>query len=520
MELTAEEKELARQQEEIEDLTKDQRTVFVSQLVQKADERKLKKFFEKIGKVKQVIMIRDKYTDRHKGFAYVEMKDLDSIPMVRAKCAPHFPPCRFEYSIWHDADGCVDGTPNHFYITLLPPTQVLMINNTVPDFQKFPILIKASEAEKNFLGKQEKKIAAANAEAAEVASGEGTAPVAGPGGGPPPAMPPGANLGLVPMSSIGGVIQYLPSSGAPAARGSDGKLYVGNLDPSIGEEDLKKILCNFGAIESVQVTKNELGQSKGYAFIKFLNPDHCRTAHDKIGASGLELMGRVLRVGYAGYPQGTSFSGNATGAAGPGGGSSGGSGNWKLDADTGQTGTYLDGNSRAALMAKLAGSAGVALPPAAAAAAAAAAAPDAASAVAKAANTMHAGAAAASAVASSMLAGGVQPSSAQVLVVAGAPSTTLLIRNMFDPSEETDPGWDEDIKEDTVQECGKFGQVKHCYVEAIKPGGLVYLAFSSVGGAAAAAANLNGRFFGGRTCTAEYMTSANYAAATGYQAAF
>ena len=81
--MTAEEKELARQQEEIEDLTKDQRTVFVSQLVQKADERKLKKFFEKIGKVKLVIMIRDKYTDRHKGFAYVEMKSLESIPMVR-----------------------------------------------------------------------------------------------------------------------------------------------------------------------------------------------------------------------------------------------------------------------------------------------------------------------------------------------------------------------------------------------------------------------------------------------------
>ena len=26
-------------------------------------------------------MIRDKYTNRHKGFAYVEMKDLESIPV-------------------------------------------------------------------------------------------------------------------------------------------------------------------------------------------------------------------------------------------------------------------------------------------------------------------------------------------------------------------------------------------------------------------------------------------------------
>jgi hypothetical protein len=54
-------------------------------------------------------------------------------------------------------------------------------------------------------------------------------------------------------------------------------------------------------------------------------------------------------------------------------------------------------------------------------------------------------------------------------------------------------------------------------VEAKKPGGLVFLAFSTVEGAAAAAANLNGRFFAGRTVTAEYLPAATYAAATGFQ---
>merc|ERR1719456_802222 len=102
-----------RQQTEIDDLTKDQRTVFVSQLVMKATEKQIRKFFEKVGKVRDVIMIRDKYTNRHKGYAYVELNDLESVPMV------------------------------------------LMLNGTVPDFQRFPILVKASEAEKNFLAKQE-----------------------------------------------------------------------------------------------------------------------------------------------------------------------------------------------------------------------------------------------------------------------------------------------------------------------------------------------------------------------------
>merc|ERR1719473_97819 len=102
-----------KQQTEIDDLTKDQRTVFVSQLVMKATEKQIRKFFEKVGKVRDVIMIRDKYTNRHKGYAYVELNDLESVPMV------------------------------------------LMLNGTVPDFQRFPILVKASEAEKNFLAKQE-----------------------------------------------------------------------------------------------------------------------------------------------------------------------------------------------------------------------------------------------------------------------------------------------------------------------------------------------------------------------------
>ena len=53
-------------------------------------------------------------TGKHKGFAYVEMRDLESI------------------------ENC------------------LLFNNVVPDFQKFKIMVKASEAEKNFLANKEK----------------------------------------------------------------------------------------------------------------------------------------------------------------------------------------------------------------------------------------------------------------------------------------------------------------------------------------------------------------------------
>ena len=86
-------------------------------------------------------------------------------------------------------------------------------------------------------------------------------------------------------------------------------LYVGNLDPRLGEEDLKTILDPFGIIESVALNRDEVTRvSKGFAFVKFRNPEDCRTAHDKINATGLELCGKVLRVGFAGFPTGTGSS--------------------------------------------------------------------------------------------------------------------------------------------------------------------------------------------------------------------
>jgi len=92
------------QRREVDDLTKDQRTLFVGQLTMKVNEANLQEFFSQIGTVKSIIMIRDKHTGKHKGFGYVEMADLESIPSC------------------------------------------LLFNNVVPDFQKFPILVKASEA--------------------------------------------------------------------------------------------------------------------------------------------------------------------------------------------------------------------------------------------------------------------------------------------------------------------------------------------------------------------------------------
>ncbi len=213
---TADDIHKIRQQTEIDDLTKDQRTVFVSQLVMKATEKQIRKFFEKVGKVRDVIMIRDKYTNRHKGYAYVELNDLESVPMV------------------------------------------LMLNGTVPDFQRFPILVKASEAEKNFLAKQES--AAAAEQQAEI------------------------------------------DQRAAAPRR---KLLVGNLHPNITEGDLRTVLAPFGDVESVDMST----VAPGSAVVSFVKAEDAMKASTKI--AGIELgAGTPISVQF--YEPGATVMGAAS----------------------------------------------------------------------------------------------------------------------------------------------------------------------------------------------------------------
>lgn len=369
---------LSAQEKEIEDLTKDQRTIFVSQLTAKVTEQNLKDFFGQLGAVRNVIMIRDKATGRHKGFAYIEMGDLETIP------------------------------------------NCLLFNNVVPDFQKFAILVKASEAEKNFLAKKESASAAARATA-------------------------------------------LPGD----AMAMDNRLYVGNLHVNVVEADLHRLLAEIGPVESVNIQKDELGQSKGYAFVRMLRPQDAQTAMTRL--AGVELAGRPIKVGgvtdaNSGMPSAAMAAVNTQASA-----------NWRLDDDEGM-GMQMNAQSRAMLMAKLSGGT-ISMP--AAAPARPAAAPAA-------------------------------PAPPSTPKISGTLSCCFVVQNMFDPSKETEENWDLDVKEDVCEECRKFGEVLHCHVDKRNPTGLVYLKFGNNQVAARAAENLHGRWFAGRQITVTYMPQDHY----------
>ena len=189
-------------------ITKDQRTIFVSQLVMKANERDIKRFFRKtLGcKVNDVQLLRDKRTGRHKGCAYVELGRLEDIPTAVAATGKQ------------------------------------------PDFQRFPILVKASEAEKNY----------------------------GIDG-------PSANVSLPIQVPVTGLTKRIEAQ----------KVYNGSIDRNVTQAQLYAIFSQFGDLEKVTLqVDTATGMSKGFAFLSFKDPKVANLAIQAM--SGQVLAGRPL----------------------------------------------------------------------------------------------------------------------------------------------------------------------------------------------------------------------------------
>ncbi|CAN6293423.1 unnamed protein product [Urochloa humidicola] len=284
------------------------------------------------------------------------------------------------------------------------------------------------------------------------------------------------------------LVQSNATSGGVASGGAR-KLYVGNLHSNITEDQLRQVFESFGQVELVQLPLDPMtGLCKGYGFIQFARLEDAKAAQSLNGQ--LDIAGRVIKVSAVTDHVGVQVSGATTG---------------DLDDDEGG-GLSLNASSRAALMLKLDRSgtatsltggistAGVAIPGPAASVIGAPAAvsllPPAIPAV-------------ASVPGAPML-----PVTTQSVVMP-TPTEFLLLKNMFDPTVETDPDFDLDIRDDVQEECSKFGAVKHIFVDK-DTAGFVYLQFDSVTAAAKAQQALHGRWFAGKMITATFMSAQEY----------
>lgn len=191
------------EQDENHELTKDRRTIFVSQLVMKTTERDIKKHFKKHHncKVNDVQLLRDKRTGRHKGCAYVELGRLEDVP--RAVAA----------------------------------------SGKTPEFQRFPILVKASEAEKNY--------------------------------------------------GVDGMTPVEVTATGLTKRVEAQKVYIGSVDRNVTQAQLYAIFSQFGDLEKVTLqVDSTTGMSKGFAFLSYKDPKVANLAIQAM--SGQVLAGRPL----------------------------------------------------------------------------------------------------------------------------------------------------------------------------------------------------------------------------------
>ena len=240
------------------------------------------------------------------------------------------------------------------------------------------------------------------------------------------------------------------------SEGHAGKVNVANIHPSLTEEFLKPIFEPFGPVFSVHLNRDERGVSLGTAVVQFVNHadavEAVRELVDKI-----DIQGMVMRLDLAS----SSVSSHAVAGNGI-------EERIDVDADDGG-GMKLSAQSRVELMNKLAANAGIEVPK----------------------------------MPQSFIIPNTKDDTKDddVALMQGVlgpaspiPTTCVLLKNAFDPSQETDPSWDEEIANDIREECSKFGQVLFVHVDKDSRG-FVYIKFGNVQAAVAAQKSLHGRWY-------------------------
>jgi len=218
-------------------LTKDQRTVFVSQLVMRADEGDIRGFFERKARcrVNDVILLRDRRTGRHKGCAYVELGRLSDVQ------------------------------------------RAVTTDSTVPDFQRFPILVRASEAEKNYEAALGNAVLMGTAAAGFGAAGSDLSNIAALAGG----LTTSAMLNL----SVPGIASNKKSEAQ--------NVYVGSIDRCVTQAQLYALFSQFGVLDKVALQMDTTtGMSRGFAFLSYRDSRDANLAIQTM--SGQKLAGRAL----------------------------------------------------------------------------------------------------------------------------------------------------------------------------------------------------------------------------------
>lgn len=254
------------------------------------------------------------------------------------------------------------------------------------------------------------------------------------------------------------------------------RLYVGSLHFNITEEMLRGIFEPFGKIDDIKLIRDhETNRSQGYGFLTFHDSEDAKKALEQL--NGFELAGRPMKVGHV-----TERTGEMQGVS-------------ALDSDEmDRAGIDLGATGRLQLMAKLAEGTGFQIPEYAA-------------------NALNIGAQNPAAAPATAISTNIMGSTPPAPPASSAPpiaTQCFMLSNMFDPTSESRSNWDQEIRDDVIDECNKHGGVLHLYVDKASPQGNVYVKCPTIAAAVASVNALHGRYFGGKMITAAYVPLPNY----------
>lgn len=88
-------------------------------------------------------------------------------------------------------------------------------------------------------------------------------------------------------------------------------------------------------------------------------------------------------------------------------------------------------------------------------------------------------------------------------------SRSVVLKNMFDPTNETERDWDKDLADEVKGECEeKYGRVEAIKVDKDSLQGEIFVKFDNVDSAKKAVQGLSGRWFGGQQVSATFISDA------------
>ncbi|KAE9983698.1 hypothetical protein BLS_003845 [Venturia inaequalis] len=288
------------------------------------------------------------------------------------------------------------------------------------------------------------------------------------------------------------------------------RLYVGNIHFSITEADLTNVFEPFGTLEFVQLQKEEgTGRSRGYGFVQFEVPESAKEALEKM--NGFDLAGRPIRVGLGNdkftaettervlqkFPQQGRQEGSSI--FGVGGRGTHAGGDERFGGSSGRNKDQGQGHDGA-----IDYEGGVAMTQA------------------RRQDLMN-----------SLLTRGDPADAKKGAANAKAPivaaprreappnvpqaSRCIKLHNVFDAEEEeaaSGPDWAKELTTDLKTECeDKYGKISHISLDPNT--GEAWIKFEQIAGGQKAMKGLNGRFFAGRTLSADFVVDAVYSSLFG-----